>query len=254
MTQPLVLGQFAGALVPLCAALAINEKAGWRYASMIAVFGCMYCVFVSTSRSGLLVFIVANLFFVLLMTLNWFKYRWLILTLSLAIASVVSLYAFYLGDALTQVVGGTADNLSSARIREIMVSDALTRASESPWMGHGDGTAQFLAGVTGPTGMATIDSLYLSILIHGGYVGLVLWVAFMSALIMMAVRNALEGANAYVRAINSAIAAFLVGMGVGFSVLSIEDNVALVFLFAGMVIADRLGTRSSPGRLGGAVF
>jgi hypothetical protein len=76
----------------------------------------------------------------------------------------------------------------------------------------------------------------------------------MSALIMMAVRNALEGANAYVRAINSAIAAFLVGMGVGFSVLSIEDNVALVFLFAGMVIADRLGTRSSPGRLGGAVF
>ncbi len=245
-----------GALIPLCVALFFNESSRWRIVAACAFFGCLYGVYISTARSGLLVLLVASGIYATLTFVNRFQYRWILLGGAALLLLVLTISASQAGDLLAEMIGHSTDNLNSARYREIMLGLTFDRAAESPLIGYGDGSAKWLAGITidHSGSLATIDSQYLSVLLHNGYPGLVLWVGFLVVLIMMAVRNALEGATPYIRAVNSAIAAYVAGMMVGFSVLSIEDNMVMVYLFAGIVMADRLSTRSGPSRWERAVF
>lgn len=250
-TQPLVLGQFAGAAAPFCLALVRHESWPWRAVAMAAFAACLYCVWISTARSGVLVLIVSMMTFGVLSLINRWRYRWLMLIVALVILVIVAVNAYQLGDLLAAVIGKSADNLNSANARETMLEMSLSRAATSPIIGFGDGTARWLAGVMVERGdFATIDSLYLSILVQNGYPGLMLWIGFMVVTLVIAVNNALEAVSEAVRAINCAIAGIVAGMGVGLSVLSIEDNMSFVYLMAGVVVVDRLTRRTVPSRIG----
>lgn len=245
-----------GAMAPLCAALFFSEAARWRIVAACAFFCCLYGVYVSTARSGLLVLLVASGIYATLTVVNRFRFRWILLGGAGLLLAILTVLASQAGDLLAEVIGHSTDNLMSARYREIMLDLTFDRAAESPIIGYGDGSAKWLGGIAidHSGGLATIDNQYLSVLLHNGYPGAFLWIAFLVVMMLMAVRNALEGATPYIRAVNSAIAAYIGGMMVGFSVLSIEDNMVMVYLFAGIVTADRLSTRSGPSRWEQALF
>lgn len=249
-TQPLVFGQFMAAIAPLCVALFFNESKKWRTVAAIAFTFCLYSVFISTSRSALICSFVAGLTFIMLMLVNRFRYRWIMLAGLFLLLCIATISAFQLGEFAASVIGGTRTNVESANLRQVMVAQSLKYASEAPVFGYGDGSAKWLGGLAIGDGLATIDSQFLSVLLHNGYPGLILWTSFLVVLIIMAVRNAMEGSSPVVRAVNSAVAAFVAAMMMGFSVLSIEDNMVMVYLFAGMVMVDRLGMRSQSGMLG----
>lgn len=254
-THPLVYGQFAGAFLPFCIAMMRNERWHWRFVAMGSAAACLYGVYISTARSGLLVLIISLSVYALLTMVNRTRYRWFLLAGALAACSMVVVSAYELGNLLASAVGHTADNLSSANARKAMLEMTMSRASDSPWVGYGDGTSSVLAGLLIQRGdFTTIDSLYMSILLQNGYPGLFLWFGFMIVALIMAVRNGLEGGTGAVRDVNCAIAALLAGMMVGLSVLSIEDNMSFVYLMAGIVMVDRLSTRSAPSGLGRTLF
>lgn len=254
-TQPLVFGQFAAAFAPLCLALARRESWNWRVVAGAAFAACIYCVWLSTARSALLALIVSTTTYLLLTLVNRFTFRWILLSVGLVLLVLLMWSAYQVGDLIAAAVGHSADNLNSATARQSMMEMSFSRVSDSPLIGFGDGTARWLAGIiANRSDFATIDSLYLSILVQNGYPGIVLWMAFMAVALLMAVRNGLEGATAAIRDVNCAIAALVAAMAVGLSVLSIEDNMSFVYLLAGVVMVDRLSTRTAPGRLGRAVF
>ena len=253
-TQPLVFGQFMAAFAPLCVALFFNESKKWRAVAAIAFTFCLYSVFISTSRSALIGSFVAGLTFIMLMLVNRFRYRWIMLAGLALLLCIATISAFQLGEFAASVIGSTRNNVESANLRQVMVAQSLKYASEAPVFGYGDGSAKWLGGLSTGDGLATIDSQFLSVLLHNGYPGLILWTSFLVVMIIMAVRNAMEGSSPVVRAVNSAIAAFVAAMMMGFSVLSIEDNMVMVYLFAGMVMVDRSSTRSVSGKISIAAF
>ena len=253
-TQPLVYGQFMASIAPLCVALFFNEDKRWRMVAAAAFAFCLYSVFISTSRSALICGCVAGLVFTILMLVNRFQYRWILLAASALLLVLAISFAYQLGEFVVSIIGRSRDNLASADGREVMITQSLKYASEAPVFGYGDGSAKWLGGLSTGDGLATIDSQYLSVLLHNGYPGVILWTVFLAAMIFLAVRNAMEGSSPSVRAVNSAIAAFVAGMMMGFSVLSIEDNMVMVYLLSGLVMVDRLSTRSVSSRFGRVVF
>jgi O-antigen ligase len=254
-TQPLVFGQFAAAFAPLCLSLIRHESWNWRVVAAAAFAACLYCVWLSTARSGLLALIVSLTTYAMLTLVSPARYRWLLLCGAMILLIILIWSAYQVGDLLAAAVGHTADNLNSAMARQSMIDMSFSRAHDSPFVGFGDGSARWLAGMmANRSDFATIDSLYLSILVQNGFPGIGLWFAFMAVVLLMAVRNALEGATGAIRDLNCAIAALVAAMTVGLSVLSIEDNMSFVYLMAGVVMIDRLTTRSAPGRLGRAIF
>lgn len=248
-TQPLVFGQFMAAIAPLCVALFFNEDKRWRLVAAVAFAFCVYSVFISTSRSALICGCVAGLVFTILMFVNRFHRRWIFLVIAALLLAVAVLFSYQLGELVASVIGSSRDNLASAAFREVMITQSLKYASEAPVFGYGDGSAKWLGGLSTGDGLVTIDSQYLSVLLHNGYPGVILWTSFLVAMLFLAVRNAMEGNSPSVRAINSAIAALAAGMMMGFSVLSIEDNMVIVYLFAGIVMIDRFTTTTVSRRL-----
>jgi hypothetical protein len=117
-----------------------------------------------------------------------------------------------------------------------MVWDSVSALSESPLWGFGHGMALLKAGViSGHTGVATLDSLLLTISLDSGYVGLAL---FLIAIAVFTIKSSLtavqlrseEGARV------GMLAASVLALIATFVGLSIANNMTLLWLLVAIAL------------------
>lgn len=240
-SQPLVFGQFMAAMLPVCLAVAGVTRGGWRFAAWSAVFLCLESIWISTSRSAIFVAVVAGVSYAVLRFASRSRNK----RVTLLVCTFVLLYvggtASLVSDSTSLITGQTLEEQISSEARGAMLERTFEQASRSPVFGAGDGSSKWLAGIIGKDGdVATIDSLYLSIILCNGYLGLIFTVTLFIAIIIMGTQNALNASTVESRIINAGLTALVVGLSVGFSVLTIEDNLVFVYLSAAYMMADRI--------------
>ncbi|QTC91482.1 O-antigen ligase family protein [Brevundimonas goettingensis] len=237
-THSIVFGQYLSFVAPIMA------WAVWRGRGLIRLIAipCLLILPIlawnTGSRSSVLGVGVALALFVALVTLRAARRLTYTSILSLLFMGILALAAAgpLHNQAVALIGGRTAVEASSSLYRGAMYAKGMIAIQERPVTGFGDGRAAYHAGFYGRKGVLTIDSAYLSTLLDSGWTGLVLLVTTWGLLLLSLIRSALR-LDAASEA--TAFAAGIAGVLVVFSILSITDNVTLIFIGAGVAMAIR---------------
>lgn len=145
-------------------------------------------------------------------------------------------------------VGGLEINSSG---RSVLWSMTIDQWKQSPWIGHGPGTAQTMISERFPGWISHPHNEYLRFLDDTGIVGLVLWSLGMLTLLVRAARAVLRTNDVLDRTVH--IAAGLSVLVILFG--SITDNVT-VYIYCAMIagsvigLSAHLSSNETSGRLG----
>jgi O-antigen ligase len=246
-SHPLVFGQFVAATMPLIF-VAVPAGKRWRAIKVIALLGVLGIALLnSNTRSALACAVISLGSFWALGFLSSKNPRALFVVLVGGVALVVTFLIF--GDDLLGLIGGrTAEEVSSSQVREVMLERAFFALESSPLFGYGEGRSVYVAGVFLPSGVLTIDSLYITYLLDNGYVGALLYASLFGSILLMGLRGlrSLEpGPALRLRGVIAMVFSLLFGQ----AVLSIADNMAFVYLGLAYTAAACLGYgRSGSGR------
>lgn len=229
--HPIVFAQFVAALIPLCFFVVRYDKGVfWRLVGLLAVPLAAVAIIKSGSRSGFVSLAVA-----LTVTGAVWWLRTLVHGRWMKAVAIVVLPALLFGLATAMFVvselaaGRTRVESGSSNVRLKMLSDGVAALWESPIWGFGHGMALSKAGVVNPSGIATIDSYWLSVAVDYGYIGLLLLVALIVAFswkgLVFAVRSGGKEGAFVGACVSSVLALFAT-----FAAVSIYQNMTMLWL------------------------
>lgn len=248
-SHPIVFSQFMSAILPLAIyGLAKIKGSHWKSVFIVAIVLSVTSVYVSGSRSGYIGLVVGIAVFATVIWVKMIKSGYLSKILSILLAPVIVIggVVFY-GVAMTLISGQSATEAGSGQIRISMLIKGLNALAERPLLGFGDGRSTEIAGNVTSTGMVTIDNHYLSLLVDNGVIGFSMFVSAMIWLIyksaVSSLKEDLQGNDGlFVLALLSSIMSILVT----FSIVSIYDNMSLVWLLSTTIIACIRKQEKSP--------
>jgi hypothetical protein len=236
--HPIVFAQFIAAVIPLAAYIVVFERHWlWRLIGFMVVPIGVLAIVKSGSRAGLVSLAVAMAFagaFVWLRSMTS-KGFWKVFALA---ALPVLLFGLAVGYFVVQelVQGRSTKEAGSSSVRLKMVWDSVTALYESPLWGFGNGMALNKAGViSGDTGVATLDSWYLTIALDSGYVGLALF-------LMIVIHLSIKSTFAAIRlrdqegAMVGMLVASILALSATFAGLSISNNMTLLWLLVAIAL------------------
>lgn len=236
--HPIVFAQFIAAIIPLGTYFALYERGWiWRLLGLLVVPIGLLAIVKSGSRAGLVsvavcVSFIMAFFWLRGMVSKGFKKAFAVMALPAFFFAIVLIY--FVVQQL--VLGRSAMEASSTSVRLKMLADGVTALYDSPIWGFGYGMAVSKAGViSGHTGVATIDSLLLSIALDAGYVGLLLFGAMIGLFSVKAVLASIRLPGADGARVGMIVAAVL-ALVVTFAGLSISNNMTLLWLLVAAAI------------------
>lgn len=236
--HPIVFAQFIAAVIPLAAYAVFFERHWiWRLIGFLVVPIGVLAIVKSGSRAGLVSLAVAMAFVGVFVWLRSITSKGYGRVFALA-ALPVLLFGLAVGYFVAQelVLGRSSSEVGSSFVRLKMFWDSVTALYESPLWGFGHGMALFKAGViSGHTGVATLDSLFLTIALDSGYVGFVL---FVMTVFIFSVKSGLtairlreqEGAR------TGMLVASVLALFATFAGLSISNNMTLLWLLVAIAL------------------
>jgi O-antigen ligase len=236
-SHSIVFAQYAGAMAPPALHACRYGHGGTRLLGALALCCIPIVMLISGARSGLVVLIAALSAYALLTLLG----RRATPKRLLASLTALALAALLLASPLQSLTGllirgDTAAEQMSTNARAEMLSNGLRAIQDRPLFGYGDGRSPDIAGLTGRHNIRTIDNLYLSAAVDFGVVGLALFLGFLAA----AIATMAKGLATPDRNQQSAYLATALAILVGQTVITIPDNMAIIYLLLGLVV-----TRSS---------
>lgn len=236
-SHSIVFAQYAGAMAPLALHACRFGHGGTRLLGAMALCCIPIVMLISGARSGVVVLIVALGAYALLTLLGRRATPKRLLASLIALGLAALLLASPL-QSLTDLLirGDTGAEQMSTNARAEMLANGLRAIQERPIFGHGDGRSPDIAGLTGRHNIRTIDNLYLSVAVDFGIVGLVLFLSFLAT----AIATMARGLATADRNLQSAYLATAIAILVGQSVITIPDNMAIIYLLIGLAV-----TRSS---------
>ena len=250
--HPIVFAQFIAAVVPLAVFIAFFERSLiWRLIGFLVVPIGVFAIIKSGSRSGVVSLAVALTFagaFIWLRSITS-KGFWKVLALAALPVLTVGIVIGYLV-VQELIIGRSNSEAGSSSVRLKMVWDSVSALYESPLWGFGHGMALLKAGViSGHTGVATLDSLLLTIALDSGYFGLSL---FLIAIVVFTIKSSFaavklrseEGARV------GMLAASVLALIATFAGLSIVNNMTLLWLLIAIALPSFQKTKNpSPEHL-----
>lgn len=243
-THPIVFAQFLAWAAPFLVFAALGRTQMWM---RLTALGCLavlpVLVFATNARSGLIALGASLMTYIAIGLIR----RVGLFSLQSAAAAFMTLAlllgAFNVGQGTLGglVQGRNAVEASSTQARSAMFERGLREISASPIVGFGDGQSPQYAGLVGRNGILTIDSAFLSSLLDSGWVGLLMNLSIWALALVSATRAALQPKAS---GFDAAVAASLVGVMSVFAVLSITDNLSLIFFSIGLTSVALLRARS----------
>lgn len=245
-SHPIVFAQFLAWAAPFLLFAAMGRTRIWV---RLTAFSCLIVLpilaFATDARSGLIALGASVATYVaigLVRRIGLFSLQSAAAAF-LAIALVMGAFSFGQGTVGTLVQGRNAIEASSTQSRSAMFERGLREVSASPIVGFGDGQAPLYAGLRSRNDFLTIDSAFLSSLLDSGWVGLLLNLSVFTLALVSATRAALQPTAS---GLDAAVAASLVGVMTVFAVLSIMDNLTLIYISVGLTSVALLRARRLP--------
>jgi hypothetical protein len=241
---PVEFAELLGLILPFAIHLILDKKNLIVKAIGVIFFLLGFlAIFLSTSRLGMVISIVGTVFYALI----WGLRLWVSNKRGLLGPAVTSMFPVLViavvGVILTQrtaynlVLGGNAETAASTDARFAQWELGLPKVATRPVIGHGYNTAAEVLGYTNPSGVLTIDTYWLSVLLDSGLLGFGFFMGFVYFSIVTSMRLYINPDHEswtekyYLGAISCSFAAFIVGK----LVLSQQSNHSVVFIFAGIL-------------------
>ncbi|WP_425993157.1 O-antigen ligase family protein [Brevundimonas sp. TWP2-3-2] len=228
--HPIVFGQFLAFVFPLALWSLIQERLLlMRLLALTVILMTPWAVGITGSRAAILGLAVAAFSFAVIYAVHRSKkgaYGGVLIMIFVALTSIAA-FGLLSGQILDLFLGRNTSEVSSSLYRSAMFSRGFDEIAYSPLSGFGDGRSPYHAGFAAGPNIVTIDSLYLSTLLDNGWIGLVLFLAvwityFWSAFVKILAGKRLDVAGAFLAGTLSLFSIF--------SILSIADNITLLFV------------------------
>ncbi|GLQ09189.1 hypothetical protein GCM10007913_11210 [Devosia yakushimensis] len=234
-SHSIVFAQYSGAMAPLALHMCRFGRGIMRLLGVAALCCIPVALLIAGARSGIVVLIAALGTYAFL-TLLGGKATPKRLFISLAgLGLAVLLLAAPLQGLLDLLIrGDTVAEQMSTNVRAEMLSNGLRALEERPLTGYGDGRSPDIAGLIGRHNIRTIDNFYLSAAVDFGLIGLALLLGLLVAAIATMAAGIGNALSAVERNLQSAYLATAVAILVGQTVLTIPDNMAIIYLLLGL--------------------
>lgn len=242
--HPIVFGQYLAWAAPMLVYAAMSRRSVIiRIVAAACLVTVPFFILNTDARSGLLAFGVAMALYSALLIVR--RTGILSIQAMLTVAAVLVLVLAGVGagqSTISDLVSGrNATEAGSTQWRRVMFERGFEEIKTRPLTGFGDNRSPEHAGIPGRFGVLTIDSAYLSALLDTGWVGIVVLACTWFGALAVAIRIAmLKGSSS----LDAAIAAGLLAVLTVFSVVSIMDNVSLIFLSIAMTLGTWPSTLS----------
>lgn len=234
-SHSIVFAQFAGALAPLAVHTCRFGRGGIRVLGVLALCCIPVVMAISGARSGFVVLVVALGAYGLLNLIRVTPQRVLACLATFAIAALV--LASPLQAMIGQLTAGdTIAEQMSTNARTQMLANGLRALEDRPLIGYGDGRSPDIAGLVGRHNIRTIDNLYLSAAVDFGIVGLALLLCLLGAAFAAMSAGLAKAALPLERNLQSAYLAAAIAVAVGQTVITIPDNMALIYLLTALAV------------------
>lgn len=222
-----------------------------RFFCLVADVAILVTIMETQSRLGLIGFLSGHAFYMGAYFVRlWRRDRGSIagpaLTLAYPAALVLLVGAVLTVHSVsTRVLGGGETHASNVS-RAAQWNGALRVLAQSPVFGHGPHSGAVALGFHDPSGLLTLDSYLLTILLDYGAVGFLLYYGMIILALVKALELGMRSAVG-VRACGLAIASMLLVFLTTKAVLSQEDNNAIAFMLMGMTAALAARDKTPPG-------
>jgi O-antigen ligase len=238
----LSFGEFLAMIAPIAAYFILHgEKWKSRALGAAALALILAGIIASGARGAYLCFIVAMPLTVLLWMIRQTRFNPaslagpIILAIFLAgFGGVMSLV--FISGKLSNMVFGGADTAASTEARFIQWNAAKPHIISNPVTGHGVGSSGDLIGFAAETGVPSVDSYPITLLVEQGVPGFLLFFAMVAVGIWIGVRIYLTNTEK-IAEIAGPLACSLVAFGIYRLVLSQRENHTLFFLMIGLLLA-----------------
>lgn len=248
-SHPLSLAEYLCMTLPFAAVLGFNAQRRWMRGLAWCVLPVLLgMIYLAHTRSSLIAAAASLIGMGLVFGLRIGRQRrnptQAILGWALVVALVGVIVALS-GSVAYLTKGRTEAETGSSQARVTMFTRAQTLLAEQPVQGYGPGLGAIKIGrIQLGQRSPTIDSYFLSTLIENGFVGLGMFVLGMTVLLWQTVTTAVRsrGAGSWMLiALSAAIFASLIVK----LVLSLTDNLDLLYLFTGMAVVGLMLSRQA---------
>ncbi len=238
--HPLTLSEFLVIMTPMALYLTVADGFRWIRSIGFAVFLAVlaFVVIKTGSRSGIgSLAVVLGACAILSAarlsrnTRNSIAAALYVLA-AIAFIAVAALGLYLLMDI---IVGRTSREFNSGMVRLLMWQEGLAKVASRPLLGFGQDTAANVLGFVGAQGVVTIDSYFLSVLVDGGFISLLMYLLALSVMGGTFLRAGLRRDSPDLLAL--LIAASLIGFVLVKAILSLPHNHGLFMTLVAVGLA-----------------
>ncbi|MBL8351857.1 MAG: O-antigen ligase family protein [Burkholderiaceae bacterium] len=238
--HPLTFSEYLVLVTPVAIYLAF--AAGfrwWKTAALVVMIAVMAFVIVKTgSRSGIGSFgvvlgagaVLAALRLSVATRNSVTSALHVLAAISIVVVSAVGLYMI-----VDILVGRTTREFNSGAARLLMWRDGLDKAVLHPVLGYGQDMAANVLGFVGSHGVLTIDSYFLSVLLDGGFLALLLYLFILGAMAVIALRAGFRRDDPDL--LSALLASCVLGFALIKTILSLHHNHALFMVLMAVMLA-----------------
>ena len=229
----IVYAQYVGAAAPFSIYLVQHGKGIQRLLGITSLLLLPIALIISGARSGFIVTSISLTIYILIGILGRrLSTRRLLSVLSLAMLVGVVFLAPIQSAIEDLMQGSSASEQASSSARDEMIAKGIYALQERPITGYGHGMSPEVAGLVGRNDIRTIDNFYLSTAVDFGYVGILIFGVFVFSILSKNITAISKSGNfAQIKELHAYTAA-IVSIAVGQYILSIPDNINVIFIAA----------------------
>lgn len=249
-SHPILLGQFAPAIIPLAWHIAKTDVGFLRLSALLALLSAPAAVFVSGTRSA---FIILGLAIILSFILHGRNKKFALSSIFAKLALALALFALsygILGDFFDSVIDGrTVSQVNSSYTRATEIEVGLQEFARSPFIGYGLGNSSNHTKVFGGNGAGVIDNFYLTVILEGGIILAFAWSLFFFAMTITGLSAIISLEDSYARETSKALLVMNLCIISGASMHSMLDLFPFVMVniayFINQVVSEKSSLPSS---------
>lgn len=251
----LIYAEFLVLMLPFAAfAFIEGRRPIIRVIGLVTAIAIIPAQFLSGSRLGTVGTIVVSLSLLIIYVVRVMRTNkrslvgpLLVLMLPFALAAFAAAYVASPRLQALTIGGGAQQASTNSRFEQFWM--AVPRVAERPLFGHGIGLGAETLGFRSPSGVLTIDSYVLTLILELGIVGFVSLMGMIVLTMVVGIRVSLQPGEGPIY-LGAAVALSLTGFLVTKLVLSQAETHVLVFVMMALVLVVRRQTQSAAAPVG----
>jgi hypothetical protein len=242
--HPIVLGQFAAAMLPIMLHAVKRLKSIWyRRLALMTIVAAPIAAYGSGSRAALPAMAVGFVVYWIGTKLGGLR-RGRLIEIGVGVAAVSAFVVTAKEFIVRHIIGSSTIEISSTNTRLFMWVKGIPWIKRSPFIGYGDGNAIKYAGFRNGQ-VATLDDYSLMTILNYGFIGFAIFVCYILTFMYSGLSVAVNAVKAMDRDLAAACVASSVALMMVQEIICITNNLTLLYLATGCIASLRANERSN---------